>query len=204
MNEMAHGGGKKRRPKRGGAKQYAKSPGSGPSRSGTPRICMEHSAGVVLFRAVAGGRVYLILDYGKHWDYAKGHLEKGETPWQAAVRELSEETGITQVRRVGRFQQDMHYEFYSPRKGLVRKRVTFFLAETSEEIVCLSQEHVGYAWLPLAEALARLTFPNARTLLAEAAASAPETLSTEAPVFSADSHEAASDEDGRAGQRPLR
>src|SRR6185437_12923385 len=78
----------------------------------TRKSIHEHSAGFILFRQTPGGPVFLLLDYGKHWDYAKGHLEEGESPWQAAVRELREETGIRQVDRVTKFQQDMRYNFF--------------------------------------------------------------------------------------------
>lgn len=166
MSETSHGRGETPGPK-------PRRPAGG-RRAPQSAVRLEHSAGLVLFRLRGATRLYLLLDYGKHWDYAKGHLEKGETPWQAAVREVREETGIAQVRRVGAFQRDMQYEFYSQRKGRIRKRVTFFLAETHEEAVQLSEEHVGYAWLPLPEALARLTYENARSILLEAAASAPE------------------------------
>jgi bis(5'-nucleosidyl)-tetraphosphatase len=129
----------------------------------------EFSAGFVLFRDTAAGPRFLLLDYGKHWDYPKGHLEEGETAWRAAVRELREETGIKQVDRVGRFRQDMHYTFRSTKKGLVSKTVTYFLGRTRVETVMLSDEHEGYAWLPLEEALERLTFANAREMLRAAA-----------------------------------
>jgi len=131
----------------------------------------EFSAGFILFRKTPEGPLFLLLDYGKHWDYAKGHLEEGETAWQAAVRELREETGIRQVDRVGRFERDMHYVFRSPKKGLVHKTVTYFLGRTREETVKLSDEHEGSAWLPLEEALERLTFDNAREILRAAAES---------------------------------
>src|SRR5690349_6587521 len=75
-----------------------------PGKPTTKRGRREFSAGFVLFRDSAEGPLYLLLDYGRHWDYAKGHLEEGETAWQAAVRELREETGIRQVDRVGRFE----------------------------------------------------------------------------------------------------
>jgi 8-oxo-dGTP pyrophosphatase MutT (NUDIX family) len=130
-----------------------------------PRATQEFSAGFILFRSTAQGPRFLLLDYGKHWDYAKGHLEEDETAWQAAVRELREETGIRQVDRVGRFQRDMHYVFRSPKKGVVHKTVTYFLGRTRAEKVTLSDEHSGFAWLPLEEALDRLTFDNAREIL---------------------------------------
>jgi 8-oxo-dGTP pyrophosphatase MutT (NUDIX family) len=138
-----------------------------PPRKRTPRgkVRREFSAGFILFRDTPGGPVFLLLDYGKHWDYAKGHLEEGETAWQAAVRELREETGIRQVDRVTRFERDMHYFFFSPKKGQVHKTVTYFLGRTRVEEVALSDEHSGYAWLGYDEAMGRLTYENAREML---------------------------------------
>ncbi|MGN6368922.1 MAG: bis(5'-nucleosyl)-tetraphosphatase [Phycisphaerae bacterium] len=125
----------------------------------------EFSAGFILYRETPGGPVFLLLDYGKHWDYAKGHLEEGETAWQAAVRELREETGIRQVDRVTRFERDMHYVFFSPRKGRIHKTVTYFLGRTRTEEVAISEEHTGYAWMSYEDAMERLTYENARELL---------------------------------------
>jgi 8-oxo-dGTP pyrophosphatase MutT (NUDIX family) len=128
----------------------------------------EFSAGFVLFRQTADGPHYLLLDYGKHWDYPKGHLEEGETAWRAAVRELLEETGIRQVDRIGRFQKNMQYFFYSPKKGRIFKTVTYFLGRTREENVKLSDEHSGFAWLPYEDAMKQLTYDNAREIMREA------------------------------------
>jgi bis(5'-nucleosidyl)-tetraphosphatase len=128
-------------------------------------VRQEFSAGFILLRKTAGGGVYLLLDYGKHWDYAKGHLEEGETAWQAAVRELREETGIRQVDRVPGFEQQMHYGFFSPGKGRVQKTVTYFLGITRSDEVTVSAEHSGFAWLSYEEAMARLTYENAREVL---------------------------------------
>jgi 8-oxo-dGTP pyrophosphatase MutT (NUDIX family) len=128
----------------------------------------EHSAGFILFRQTPAGPVFLLLDYGKHWDYAKGHLEEGESPWQAAVRELREETGIRQVDRITPFQHDMHYNFFSPKKGRIAKTVTYFLGQTRTTQVTLSHEHKNHAWLPFEDALNRLTYKNAKDLLTAA------------------------------------
>ena len=142
----------------GGVKQAVKSGKCG-------KVRREHSAGFVLFRMTAGGAVFLLLDYGRHWDYPKGHLEKGETAWRAAVRELKEETGIRQVDRVGKFQRQMHYTFFSPKKGHISKTVTYFLGKTRQEDVVISNEHFGYAWLGYEDAMERLTYDNAREVL---------------------------------------
>lgn len=115
-------------------------------------------------------RLYLLLDYGRHWDYPKGHLEKGEDDTTAARRELAEETGITDAELIDGFCHEITYHFHSSRKGLVRKEVAFFVAHTHSANVRVSDEHVGYAWLELEPALAQVTFENARNVLAAAAA----------------------------------
>jgi bis(5'-nucleosidyl)-tetraphosphatase len=129
------------------------------------KVRREFSAGFVLFRDTPEGPLFLLLDYGRHWDYAKGHLEEGESQWQAAVRELREETGIRRVERIGKFKYDVFYTFHSPKKGRVDKTVTFFLGKTDVSKVSLSDEHSGHAWLSYEEALEKLTFGNARQLL---------------------------------------
>jgi 8-oxo-dGTP pyrophosphatase MutT (NUDIX family) len=129
----------------------------------------ERSAGVVLFRQPSEGeRLFLLLDYGKHWDYAKGHVEAGEDDRTAAMRELGEETGITQAEFVEGFAREINYVFKNRRGGLIRKVVVFFVAETREEMVTLSHEHVGYVWLPGEAALERLSYKNAKDVLREA------------------------------------
>ena len=131
----------------------------------------ERSAGVVLFRADPapsggdGGRVYLLLDYGRYWDYPKGHVEKGEDDLTAALRELKEETGIDDAQLVPDFRHEITYFFRDRKKGLIRKTVVFYLGVTRSAEVTLSHEHVGYAFLPFEEALARLSYPNAKGIL---------------------------------------
>lgn len=161
----------------------AKTTKTGPKKppKAPPKPRREFSAGFVLYRATAHGPRFLVLDYGKHWDYPKGHLEEGESDWQAAVRELREETGIKQVDRVGRFQRQMQYVFHSHKKGWVDKTVTYFLGRTRAEVVKLSDEHEGYAWLPCEEAMERLTFKSARDMLHAAAAALQAQKTHQAP-----------------------
>ena len=129
-------------------------------------MAREFSAGVILFRR-GTSREYLLLDYGTHWDFPKGHLESGEEPEATARRELQEETGIAAERFLPGFRESMRY-FYRKSGEPVLKMVTYFLAETAATRITLSDEHCGYAWLPYRQALARLTFKTARDLLTRA------------------------------------
>lgn len=126
----------------------------------------EISAGVILFRSVPQ-REYLILDYGSHWDFPKGHIEPGEDPATTARRELAEETGIQNARFIPGYEERMSYA-YRRAGELMRKVVVYFLAETAGAEVVLSHEHCGYVWASFEAALARLTFPTAKELLGKA------------------------------------
>ncbi len=116
---------------------------------------------------VKGGRVYLLLDYGRFWDYPKGHVEKREDDLSAALRELFEETGIEDVRVVEGFRHEIEYFFRDKARGLIRKSVVFFLAETKAREIKLSHEHEGGEFLPYEKALARVTYKTAKETLVE-------------------------------------
>jgi 8-oxo-dGTP pyrophosphatase MutT (NUDIX family) len=136
---------------------------------------MEKSCGVLLFRIESDRRLYLVLHYEEgHWDFPKGHLEKGESEHEAAVRETIEETGISDLDFVFGFRERLEY-YYMRDGNKMQKEVFFFLARTENDAVSLSSEHTGFEWLPYEAALERLTFDNAKKILmnAEKALSAP-------------------------------
>ncbi len=107
----------------------------------------------------------LIRDPYENWGLPKGHVEKGETPEQAALREVREETGIDalEVREV---LETIDWYF---REGadLIHKYCHFFLMETAvEETRPQFEEGITECiWLPLDDALRTLTYDNARQVL---------------------------------------
>lgn len=131
----------------------------------------ERSCGVVVYREAQVGRDYLLLHYpGGHWDFPKGHMEKGESEEQTALRELKEETGIDAVRLEDGFRHLIRYRFRSSKGRMVDKHVVFFCGHVDENRLQLSHEHQGYAWLSFDEAVKKVTFANARKLLQKAQA----------------------------------
>lgn len=125
----------------------------------------ERSAGFILYTWRDGVAHYLLLDYGKHWDFPKGHVEPGESDVQAALRELKEETGLRTISIAPEFSKEVVYFFRHKSRGLIRKTVVLFLAHSEQTEVLLSDEHTSHLFLPLKAALNQVTFASARQIL---------------------------------------
>lgn len=125
----------------------------------------ERSAGALIFHREGSERLYLLLKYpAGHWDFPKGNIEKGETPAETMVREVREETGLSDVVAVPGFEKVIDY-FYNRDGKRVHKQVVFFLAESKKDSVTISFEHQKFAWLPIGKALDVVTYSNSKKLL---------------------------------------
>jgi 8-oxo-dGTP pyrophosphatase MutT (NUDIX family) len=129
----------------------------------------EVSAGGVVLRRVDGVPQYLLIrDPYRNWGFPKGHLESGETPEDAAKREVAEETGVrVHCVRATLDCIDWHFRF---RGRLVHKTCHFFLMET-EDGETQPQRAEGITacrWAPYEEALRLLAYENARIVLRQA------------------------------------
>ena len=111
------------------------------------------SAGVIPLRRTADGWRVLVLRAYRNWDFPKGRVEAGEEPLDAARREATEETGITQLD----FPFGEAYRETLPYAG--GKVARYYLAETDEESVRLPiaadlgrPEHHEFRWVSFDEA----------------------------------------------------
>ena len=129
---------------------------------------MEKSCGIVLFNSDE----FLLIQHPTksngdegHWDFPKGHVEGNETELETAKRELIEETGIVNFRLFDGFRHRIEYNFQKGNE-MVPKEVIFFLAESNTKEVELSSEHQNFVWLNKDLAHNKLTYTNAREVLA--------------------------------------
>lgn len=134
------------------------------------RTRVETSAGGVIYRWRAGTpHILLIRDGYDHWGFPKGHLESGETPEAAALREVEEETGLADLVLGPRLQT---IDWYFRAGGrLIHKFCHFYLIE-SPSGETLPQQAEGITacnWVPLPKALEQISYGNAREVLREAA-----------------------------------
>lgn len=116
----------------------------------------KRSAGVFLLREERGEILFLALAGRNAWDLPKGGIRSGETPFDAARRELEEETGITDVSWV----ETPPFAVRYPLKSGNEKEVTFFLATTKKSKVKVSSEHESYNWMPLSDAAGLYVLPS--------------------------------------------
>ena len=127
----------------------------------------EISAGAVIFRKNSRLQ-FLLLHYPSgHWDFVKGKIEVNENPNQTTIRETKEETGITDLDFVNGFEESVEYEFQYDGE-LIHKKVIFFLAKTNAVEIKISYEHLDFVWLEFKEALEKITYRNARSVLSKA------------------------------------
>lgn len=139
----------------------------------------EKSIGAVLFRVENKKPLFLLLHYRSgHWEFPKGHQEKGETDEETLRREVQEETGIKKLRIFPGFKKRVRY-FYQAKgqerkkriekgRGIkIFKRVIYYLAQTDTQEVKISSfhEHVGFEWLTHKDALQRVSSENAKKVI---------------------------------------
>jgi 8-oxo-dGTP pyrophosphatase MutT (NUDIX family) len=108
-------------------------------------------------------QVLLIQHHAGHWSFPKGHVDPGESPQQAAERELQEETGLT-VQRYLLSDPMMESYIFTLHGQRVSKIVHYFLALVKGEVVIQEREIQNSQWLTLAEAHARMTFKEGKRI----------------------------------------
>lgn len=140
--------------------------GARPRRRPGTHARLETSSGGVVFRDAGTSLEFLLIkDPYENWGLPKGHLEGGETPMEAAVREVSEETGLCQLQVV---EQLPTIDWYFKDRGhLVHKICHFFLIQCAggEATPQLDEGISACVWKQLDEALVAVTYANAREVL---------------------------------------
>jgi len=123
------------------------------------------SCGVILVRRTDDGWVTLMLRAFHHWDFPKGIRERGEEPMEAAVREVGEETGVTDLSF------DWGDRFFETGPYSRGKVARYFIAATGQTDVEMGvspetgePEHHEWRWVTFDEAY-DLGSPRVRSIV---------------------------------------
>ena len=127
-----------------------------------------------IFKRAAGGIVFkgnaiLSIFRFNRWDFPKGHVEVGETDADAALREVAEETGITELT-IEKDLNSTYHIFKNENEQFVLKETHWYQMRTHSEKppVPQTEESISDAkWIPFSEldSIVGNTYPSIRELM---------------------------------------
>lgn len=131
----------------------------------------EVSAGGIVFRRDGDRTFYLLIrDSYRNWGFPKGHLEEGEAPADAALREVGEETGLSALELRAPVEViDWEFRFRGRR---IHKTCHFFLIETPDRRTepLRAEGITACRWASFEQAERMIAYDNARAVLRQAQA----------------------------------
>lgn len=119
----------------------------------------EKSAGCII---IENEKILLVKQTSGNWGFPKGHLEKGESETEAAIRETKEETNLD----VTILDENKRYSIeYDTNKGAHKEAVYFLAKKNSNNITRQESEITEIRWFNFKEAIETISFENAKELL---------------------------------------
>jgi bis(5'-nucleosidyl)-tetraphosphatase len=132
----------------------------------------DYSYGIIPFYTENNTKeVFLIHQYGSagdvYWTFPKGHAENDETPMEAALRELFEETGIAIEQLLDERTYTQQYSF-KYKEIMINKAVIYYRGEAVSKNFSIQEDEVKSAgWFSFEEAREMLTYEHAKTMFDE-------------------------------------
>lgn len=130
-------------------------------------IVREPTAGGVVFRRddKDGIEILLIQDAKDRWTIPKGHIEEGETAQQTAKREISEETGLTDIEVLG-WLGKIHFRYRRLDK-LVLMTTQIYLVRAKGDTNAIKKEEYmnGIKWFKFHDSLEAMEYEDIGKLM---------------------------------------
>lgn len=123
-------------------------------------------AAVILRLDAGGARVLLLRRMGGAvdglWSNVTGRVEDGETAWEAAAREIREETGLVPGAL---YSADFCDQFYNVAENCVELVPMFVAIVNGDAPVTMNDENSAHRWVTIQQAIALVPFAGHRDLL---------------------------------------
>lgn len=126
------------------------------------------SGGIVMKLRNSEIRLLLIKDPYGRWTWPKGKIDKGESSFGAAKREVGEETGLKNIQIINRVGQTNY--FYKREGKLIYKTVYLYLFKfVGKEALSIQKTEIKDGrWFSKEEALSKVDYKGAKELLKKA------------------------------------
>lgn len=120
----------------------------------------EKSCGCII---IEKDKVLLIQQAEGHWGFPKGHVEKGETEIETAIREVKEETNLdVEINENKRYTIE-----YIIDKGTLKQVVLFIAKKINGNEKCQESEIKSMKWMTFEDAIKTITYNNTRELFSK-------------------------------------
>ena len=134
-----------------------------------PRIAVDaFLAAVVVLRETQRGVETLLMRRrftpAGTWSQVAGKLRAGETAWQAGLRELREETGLTPISF---HSTDTCERYYEPDRDAITLAPVFVAYVAADAEPVLNEEHDAHRWCDLDTAIGLVSFGGQRRAFRE-------------------------------------
>lgn len=131
---------------------------------------IEQCYGVIVFLKGEQNK-FLLLERKEtkdDWTFAKGHIEEGEIPKETAMRELKEETGISEIKILDLPLIHEEYEIF--KHGEKRLKINnYFIGFVKQNKVKIEEKEIqSYKWVTYEEALDAFKYERRKQVLREA------------------------------------
>ena len=140
-----------------------------PNRTAISRVVREPTAGAVIFRKGHdfGIQILLIQDAKNRWTIPKGHIEDGEDAKATAIREIGEETGLTNVKVLD-YMGQVEFKFQREDALVLMTTQVYLMEALGDEDVQKEEWMNGIHWFDFKDALEMVEYDDVRKLVEEA------------------------------------
>ncbi|MFO0862334.1 MAG: NUDIX domain-containing protein [Candidatus Saccharibacteria bacterium] len=149
-----------------------KHPGEHTQKVARQKAVREYSSGGIVFRVVDSSiEILLLQDLKTRWSIPKGHIESGETPKQAALREVSEETNLKELKIHSKLDK-IHFFYRMEGKLIFMTNFIYLIESTNHNETIKTEDDAPWItdvqWFEAEQAYDILEYKATKIILREA------------------------------------